>query len=70
MPIRLTIFFLLFAAGTTPAFAYLDPGTGSMILQAILGGVAGVIIAGKLYWGRFREWISRLTHRTAPSDKS
>ena len=40
-------------AGTAgPAYAYLDPGTGSMILQALLGGAAGVAIAGKLYWRR------------------
>lgn len=55
---------------STPAYAYLDPGTGSMVLQAILGGVAGVIIAGKLYWGRFKEWISRVAHRTSATDKS
>ena len=27
--------------------AYLDPGTGSMILQVLLGGVAGVALAGR-----------------------
>lgn len=41
------------AATATPAYAYLDPGTGSIILQALLGGAAGVAIAGKLYWRRF-----------------
>ncbi|MGH8719440.1 MAG: hypothetical protein ACREV0_10950 [Burkholderiales bacterium] len=60
---RLTMLFLLFVAGTAPAYAYLDPGTGSMVLQAILGGIAGVVIAGKLYWGRVKDWISRLSGR-------
>lgn len=32
------------------AHAYLDPGTGSLILQLLLGGVAGLALAGKLYW--------------------
>ena len=32
--------------------AYLDPGTGSVILQAILGGVAGLALTAKLWWGR------------------
>jgi hypothetical protein len=36
-----------------PAYAYLDPGTGSMILQVLLGGFAGLALAGKLYWRRF-----------------
>jgi len=34
----------------TPAYAYLDPGTGSMILQVLLGGIAGVAVAGRFYW--------------------
>ena len=33
-----------------PAHAYLDPGTGSMLLQVVLGGVAAVAVAVKLYW--------------------
>jgi flagellar biosynthesis protein FliR len=40
-----------------PAHAYLDPGTGSMILQIILGGVAGVLVAMKLYWRRVKEFF-------------
>ena len=32
------------------AEAYLDPGTGSMMLQVILGGIAAVGVAIKLYW--------------------
>ena len=35
-----------------PALAYLDPGTGSMLLQVILGGVAAVGVALKLFWYR------------------
>jgi hypothetical protein len=34
------------------AQAYLDPGTGSMLLQVLLGGVAAVAVALKLYWYR------------------
>lgn len=32
--------------------AYLDPSAGSMMLQIILGGVAGLAIALKLFWAR------------------
>ena len=35
-----------------PAAAYLDPGTGSMLLQALLGGVAAVGVIARLYWHR------------------
>ena len=30
---------------STPAFAYLDPGTGSIILQALVGGIVAVSVA-------------------------
>ena len=48
---------LLLGIATTDAHAYLDPGTGSMILQVLLGGVAGVMLAGKLYWQKFLSLI-------------
>lgn len=34
------------------AYAYLDPGTGSMILQGIIGGLAAVAVVAKIYWDR------------------
>jgi hypothetical protein len=32
--------------------AYLDPGSGSMILQVLVGGLAAVAVTAKLYWRR------------------
>lgn len=49
--------FLLSACLTTPAYAYLDPGTGSMMLQIILGGIAGLLVAGKLFWHRILVFL-------------
>ena len=45
---------LSFVFAVEPAFAYLDPGTGSMLLQVILGGVAAVGVALKLFWYKIR----------------
>lgn len=33
----------------TPAHAYLDPGTGGMLVQLLLGGIAGAVVIVKLY---------------------
>jgi hypothetical protein len=44
---------VFYGASATPAYAYLDPGTGSMILQVLLGGAAGLALAGRLYRHRF-----------------
>lgn len=52
---KLTIFLLTFFAlllSARPAYAYLDPGSGSMILQMILAGVAGAFVVLKLFWHR------------------
>ncbi len=52
------LFGLLFLSALgidSPAHAYLDPGTGSMLLQLILGGVAGALVVGKLYWQRVKD---------------
>lgn len=38
---------------SSPAYAYLDPGTGSAILQGIIGAIAAIAIVLKLYWHRF-----------------
>lgn len=35
-------------------FAYLDPGSGSLILQAVLGGVAGLGVAAKAMRNRWK----------------
>lgn len=37
-------------------FGYLDAGSGSLILQAVLGGIAGIVVAG-------RAWKARLLNK-------
>ena len=48
--------------------SYLDPGAGSMLLQALAGGVAGAMVAGKLYWARVKRFL-RLGRRESPADE-
>lgn len=37
------------------AYAYIDPGTGSMFIQAIIGALVGVGITIKIYWHKIQE---------------
>lgn len=53
----------LLLLGSMPAYAYLDPGTGSIMLQMILGGLAGLAVAVKLYWARIVEVFERIFKR-------
>jgi hypothetical protein len=40
------------------AFAYLDPGTGSMILQAILGTFLFIGTAIGIFWQRIKDFFT------------
>ena len=60
-------FFILLLV-TKPAYAYLDPGTGSMILQLLFGGVAGALLVGKLYFQQIRSYIAGLFGRQIQDD--
>lgn len=50
--LRFAFAFLVLAGATLPAYGYLDPASGSMLLQLLLGGIAGVAVFLKLFWGR------------------
>jgi hypothetical protein len=39
------------------AHAYLDPGAGSALIQGILGAVAAIGVALKLYWHRILKCL-------------
>ena len=41
----------------TSAHAYLDPGTGSIILQAIIGAIAAAATFLKFYWYRVLKFL-------------
>jgi hypothetical protein len=50
---------LVVAAGfAQPAFAYLDPSTGGMIISAILGLFATIGLAMKTYWYKLKNFFS------------
>ena len=45
--------------GLTPP-AYIDPGTGSLIIQVLIGAVAGGLIAAKIFWTRIKRFFKGL----------
>ena len=63
-----TIFlFTVFVAG--PAHAYLDAGTGTIILQAIVGTIAVGMVSIKLYWYRIKNFFKNRTPEE-PKDRN
>lgn len=54
---------LVLALLSAPAFAYLDPGTGSYLLQLVLAGILGALLSIKLFWGKIKEFFRSLFTR-------
>ena len=61
MPRLLAIVIAFFCATlmSGKAFAYLDPGTGSMILQGVIAGVALAWFTIKMYWYKITSLFGR-----------
>ncbi|MBO9591148.1 MAG: hypothetical protein J7557_20880 [Devosia sp.] len=70
MPKILFITSILLTAFATPAHAYLDPGTGSMLLQAIIGAVAVAGATLSMYWRQLRDKFSFLLKRARGQGKN
>jgi hypothetical protein len=50
--LRVVVVLLAFLSTASPAYAYLDPGTGSMLVSAVIGVAAAVGLALKMFWYR------------------
>tara|TARA_B100000780_G_scaffold269295_1_gene227973 strand:- start:42 stop:242 length:201 start_codon:yes stop_codon:yes gene_type:complete len=55
----ISIIFIIFINNN--AFAYLDPGTGSIILQSILGAVAAGTSYCTIYWQKIKDYLYKKT---------
>jgi len=50
--LRIALVLVACLSSASPAYAYLDPGTGSMLISAVLGVAAAVALAVKMFWYR------------------
>jgi hypothetical protein len=55
---------------TNNAYAYLDPGTGSYILQIVIGGIAGAMVAAKMFFSHIRLFFAGLFQGKRASDST
>jgi hypothetical protein len=37
--------------------SYIDAGTGSLIIQVVIGSAAGIILAVKMSWKKIMNWL-------------
>lgn len=50
------------------AQAYVDPGTGSYVLQIVIAGIAAATFSLKLFWGRIRAYFSSPSPKEEDTD--
>lgn len=70
MHINKSIFlFALILCFVPSTFAYLDPGSGSYIVQMIIAGILGGFYAIKLYWVRIVNFIKGTSSQADPDEE-
>jgi hypothetical protein len=66
--VRVFLIVLGCTALAAPSHAYLDPGTGSIILQSILAGIAVAMGILRFYWYRLKAFFSGTTLESEAAD--
>jgi len=55
---------------TGEAYAYLDPGLGSMLLQGLIAGIAGASFLASRYWQKLKALFSPSSREPNSADES
>ena len=50
------------------AKAYIDPGSGSILLQALIGGIAAAGATLAIYWNKIKNFIFKLKKKKIKQD--
>ena len=59
----LTNSFVISTVGLTRPLAYLDPGSGSYLLQLLIASLLGALFALRMYWDRIKTFFRRGSDR-------
>ena len=58
---KLIIFIIIiYNSMVSSSFAYLDPGSGGFILQAIIGFIAAIFASLTFYWNKFKSLLAKI----------
>ncbi len=63
MKMRIAAVCLFYLSSSGPALAYVDPGTGSMLLQLAAAGIAGALFYFREIRLQFVDWFRRMVLR-------
>jgi hypothetical protein len=66
MRTRVSLLFVTVAVCVLPAasaFAYLDAGTGSLLIQLAMGAFLGALLTIRLWWAKLKMLVVRIAGR-------
>jgi len=67
--VLITILAVCLCLFPTKAYAYLDPGAGSSILQLLIASLLGALYAAKLHWTRIKSFLAKCRGTSVPTRK-
>ncbi len=70
MPILFKCIFFTFASClilSKSVYAYIDPGTGSYLIQLLLAALLGIGIAFRLFWGKIKAALRKIFSKKTPA---
>jgi hypothetical protein len=59
--------FLLFP---NKVYAYIDPSSGSLALQVLLGLLVGGLVSVKIFWSKILSWFKKLTKHQGKNEST
>ena len=60
---------MLIGGVVTPAYAYLDPGTGTMLLQGLIAAISGALAFGYYYFDRLKQFLRSFRRGSPATDR-
>ncbi len=66
---QITVVLVTLLLNPVSALAYLDPTTGSMLISAIVGLFASLVLAIKTYWYRIKSFFKRKPAEISTDDE-
>jgi hypothetical protein len=58
--------FLVLIGSSQVAYAYLDPGTGSILLQSIIAIIAAGAVSVRIFWSRILNFFGSVRSKKKP----
>ena len=66
---RAAILFAFYASFSSPAYAYLDPATGSILLQALIGVAATWVMYSKMFAAKAKGFFAKIMGRPGTTNR-